>query len=76
IHPSQIALANQVFTPGKAEAERARRIIAAMQEAATAGMGAVSLDGRMIDAASIRQAEVVIEKMAQIERITGREAVA
>ncbi|MCU7886624.1 MAG: CoA ester lyase, partial [Candidatus Thiodiazotropha sp. (ex Lucinoma annulata)] len=73
---SQIALANQVFTPGKVEAERARRIIAAMQEAATAGMGAVSLDGRMIDAASIRQAEVVIEKMAQIERITGREAVA
>ncbi|MCU7816110.1 MAG: CoA ester lyase [Candidatus Thiodiazotropha sp. (ex Lucinoma kastoroae)] len=76
IHPSQIALANQVFTPGKAEAERAKRIITAMQEAATAGMGAVSLDGRMIDAASIRQAEVVIEKMAQIEHITGREVVA
>jgi len=74
--PSQIELANQVFTPGEAEVTRARRIIDAMKEAAAEGRGAVSLDGRMIDAASIRQAEVVIAKMAQIERLEGREAVA
>ncbi|MCU7916915.1 MAG: CoA ester lyase [Candidatus Thiodiazotropha sp. (ex Epidulcina cf. delphinae)] len=76
IHPAQIELANQVFTPGEAETERARRIIAAMEEAAAEGRGAVSLDGRMIDAASIRQAQVVIEKMEQVERMVGREAVA
>jgi malyl-CoA/(S)-citramalyl-CoA lyase len=77
IHPSQIELANRVFTPGEAEVTRARRIIEAMQEAAAEGRGAVSLDGRMIDAASIRQAQVVIEKMDQIEQLSGgREAVA
>ena len=68
IHPSQIALANQVFTPGDKEVERARRIVESMQQAAAQGKGAVSLDGRMIDAASIRQAQVVLEKVAQIEQ--------
>ncbi|MCU7914526.1 MAG: CoA ester lyase [Candidatus Thiodiazotropha sp. (ex Gloverina cf. vestifex)] len=75
IHPSQIELANQVFTPGEAEFERANRIVSSMEEAASEGRGAVVLNGRMIDAASIRQAQVVIEKMAQIERMSGKEAV-
>ena len=57
IHPSQIALANDVFTPDAAAAEKTRRIIAAMAEAAREGRGAVSLDGRLIDAASLRMAE-------------------
>ena len=68
IHPSQIALANEVFTPPEKEVARARRIIVAMQEAAKQNKGAVTLDGRLIDAASIRQAEVLIAKMEQIER--------
>ena len=73
IHPSQIALANQVFTPGEAEVDRARRILAAMAEAATAGRGAVALDGRLIDAASIRQAQVMVDKAEQIQRsLAGR----
>lgn len=67
IHPSQIALANEVFTPTPAEVTRARRILAAMEEAASKGQGAVTLDGRMLDAASIRQAEVVMAKMNRIE---------
>jgi malyl-CoA/(S)-citramalyl-CoA lyase len=62
IHPSQIALANEVFTPTAQEVERARRVVAAMQEAARQGRGAVTLDGRMIDAASIRQAEALLAK--------------
>jgi malyl-CoA/(S)-citramalyl-CoA lyase len=66
IHPSQIALANQVYTPSEAEVTRARRIIEAMEEAAKAGKGAVSLDGRMIDIASIRMAEALIVKAQQI----------
>ena len=66
IHPSQIALANQVFTPSEAEVTRARRIMQAMDEAAKAGKGAVSLDGRMIDIASIRMAEALLVKAEQI----------
>jgi len=68
IHPTQIELANQVFTPGGNEVERARRILQAMRDAAAEGKGAVSLDGRLIDAASIRQAQVLIDKVEQIER--------
>src|SRR5579862_2902393 len=45
IHPSQIELANEVFTPDAHVVEKTRRIIGAMREAATAGRGAVSLDG-------------------------------
>jgi len=67
IHPSQIALANEVFTPPDSEVDRARRILEAMSEAAQQGKGAVSLDGRLIDAASIRQAQVMVDKAAQIE---------
>ena len=66
IHPSQIELANRVFTPGEAEVERARRILDAMAEAARAGRGAVALDGRLIDAASIRQAQVMVDTADQI----------
>lgn len=66
IHPSQIALANEVMSPSAAEVDRAQKILAAMAEAEAAGKGAVSLDGRLIDYASIRQAEVLVEKARQI----------
>jgi malyl-CoA/(S)-citramalyl-CoA lyase len=67
IHPSQIELANQVFTPSDAEVTKARRIMEAMAEAAKAGKGAVSLDGRLIDIASIRMAEALLSKADQIQ---------
>ena len=67
IHPSQIPLANTVFTPAAEEVRRAQRILDAMKQAALENRGAVSLDGRLIDAASIRQAEVVIAQQQQIE---------
>jgi len=60
IHPSQIALANEVFSPPAAEVDRARRIILALREAEAQGKGAASLDGKMIDAASERMAANVI----------------
>jgi malyl-CoA/(S)-citramalyl-CoA lyase len=66
IHPSQVELANQVFTPADTEVDRARRILVAMEEAAGEGRGAVALDGRLIDAASIRQAQVMVDKADQI----------
>jgi malyl-CoA/(S)-citramalyl-CoA lyase len=66
IHPSQVALANEVFTPADAEVERAERILQAMEEAAKEGKGAVSLDGRLIDAASIRMAQNLMTKVEQM----------
>ncbi|MEJ0050607.1 MAG: CoA ester lyase [Methylovirgula sp.] len=62
IHPSQIDLANEVFSPSEAEVTKARRIIEAMDQAAKEGKGAVSLDGRLIDIASIRMAEALLTK--------------
>jgi len=73
IHPSQIELANDVFTPNERIVEKTRRIIAAMEEAAAHGKGAVSLDGRLIDAASIRMAENLLAKLEQIEAREQRE---
>jgi malyl-CoA/(S)-citramalyl-CoA lyase len=70
IHPSQIALANEVFTPSAAEVERAERILQAMEDAAKQGKGATSLDGRLIDAASIRMAENLMRK---VERMRTRD---
>lgn len=61
IHPSQIELANEVFSPPKAEVDRAQRIIEALAEAAAQGKGAAAVDGKMIDAASERMAQTVIE---------------
>ncbi|HUK20225.1 MAG TPA: CoA ester lyase [Gemmatimonadales bacterium] len=67
IHPSQIPLANDIFTPPPAEVERAQRILRALEEAARAGRGAAQLDGRMIDAASARMAQNIVQIAAAIE---------
>lgn len=66
IHPSQVELAHEVFTPSEKEVSHAKNILVAMEEAAAKGLGAVSLDGRLIDAASIRQAQVLVDKANQI----------
>ncbi len=60
IHPSQVALANEVMSPPEKEVTRAKRILVALKEAAKAGKGAAQLDGRMIDAASARMAENIV----------------
>lgn len=70
IHPSQVAPANTVFTPPADEVERAEAILAAMKEGAQKGMGAVSLNGKLIDLASIRQAEVIVGQMRMIRERT------
>jgi malyl-CoA/(S)-citramalyl-CoA lyase len=66
IHPSQIELANEVFTPSEAEVGKARRVVDAMQQAAKEGKGAVSLDGRLIDIASIRMAQALLDKASAV----------
>ena len=66
IHPSQVGLANEVFTPPEAEVSRARRILDALDTAARDGKGAAQLDGRMIDAASARMAENIVRMAEEI----------
>jgi len=70
IHPSQVDLANKLFTPSEAEVTKAKRILEAMEQAKKEGKGAVTLDGRLIDIASIRQAEVLVRKAEQIAAAT------
>jgi hypothetical protein len=67
IHPSQIELANAVFSPTPKEVERAERIIVALKEAEAQGKGAASLDGKMIDAASEKMAKNLIATAAAIK---------
>ena len=66
IHPSQIAMANELFSPSEADVTKAQRILDAMAQAQKEGKGAVSLDGRLIDIASIKQAENLISKAKAI----------
>ena len=60
IHPKQIALANQVFTPSDEAVSEAREILAAMEQAKANGEGATVYNGRLVDIASIKQAEVIV----------------
>ncbi|MBR9762896.1 MAG: CoA ester lyase [Rhodobacteraceae bacterium] len=62
IHPKQIALANEVFTPSEDRVAEARAILAAMEEAKRTGAGATVFKGRLVDIASIKQAEVIVKQ--------------
>ncbi len=66
IHPSQIAIANEVFSPTLDEITRARLVVAAVRDAEAAGSGAASVDGRMIDAATARIFQTVLDRAASI----------
>jgi citrate lyase subunit beta/citryl-CoA lyase len=65
IHPSQVALANEVFRPGDAEIQQAQRLLDAARQAAGNGAGAFLLDGRMIDTPDIRRAEAIVANSRQ-----------
>jgi malyl-CoA/(S)-citramalyl-CoA lyase len=70
IHPSQVPLANEIFTPPEKEVTRAKAILDAMKTAQETGLGAVALNGVLIDAASIRQAQVIVQQMELIRERT------
>jgi citrate lyase subunit beta / citryl-CoA lyase len=61
IHPSQILVVNEAFSPTEKEVEWAQKVVAAYEEANAAGSGSVSVDGQMVDAASIRMARNTLE---------------
>jgi len=67
IHPKQIALANEVFTPSDAQVAEAKDILAAMAKATAAGQGATVYKGKLIDIASIKQAEVIVRQAEMIK---------
>ncbi|MBF9048076.1 CoA ester lyase [Rhodobacterales bacterium LSUCC0031] len=66
IHPKQVALANEVFTPSEAAVTEAREILAAMEAAKASGQGATVYKGRLVDIASIKQAEVIVKQSEMI----------
>lgn len=69
IHPSQIEIANEVFSPTADEVSQARAVIDAVRESEAAGAGAANLGGFMIDAATARIFQVTLDRQAQIDRI-------
>ncbi len=62
IHPAQIATVNTVFAPDPAELAWAEEVVAAYEEAMAAGRGAISLRGKMIDAANVRMAQALVQR--------------
>lgn len=62
IHPSQITLANEIFTPSPEAVSEAREILKAMEDAEKSGAGAAVYKGRLVDLASVRQAEVIVRQ--------------
>jgi len=66
IHPKQIALANEVFTPSEEAVADARAILQAMEEAKARGEGATTYKGKLINIASIKQAEVIVKQAEMI----------
>jgi citrate lyase subunit beta/citryl-CoA lyase len=71
IHPSQIEPVNRIFSPSEKEIEYAKKVVQAFKEAEAKGLGAASLEGRMIDIAVYRQAEDLLklaEAIAEKER--------
>jgi citrate lyase beta subunit len=73
IHPSQIAIANEIFSPTPDEVDFARRVVDAYSKGALEGRGASSLDGRMIDEANVRLAQTVLDRAGRVaERGVGQ----
>ncbi len=60
IHPDQVAIVNEVFTPTADELERARRVVEAFDDGVARGLGAVALDGEMLDAPIVARARRVL----------------
>lgn len=74
LHPKTIAVANAVFGPSEADIEWARRISAAWREAAVGGRGVTLVDGKLVEALHVEEAErtlALAEEIAAMEREAG-----
>jgi len=61
IHPEQVEAVNEVFSPTERELEWAKKVVSAYEEANAAGSGSISVDGQMVDAASIKMAQNALD---------------
>jgi citrate lyase subunit beta/citryl-CoA lyase len=68
IHPAQIEIVNEIFSPTEREVEWAQKVADAYEEASSAGTGAISVEGQMVDAASIKMALNTLE----LARVSGK----
>src|SRR5260221_1343439 len=66
IHPSQVAILNEEFSASAAEIDHARRVVAAYDKALAEGVGAVTVDGKMIDVPTVERARMLLEREAAI----------
>ncbi|KTD19352.1 citrate lyase beta subunit [Legionella lansingensis] len=73
IHPIQLETANRIFSPSSEDVYWAKAVMAAYEQANSAGNGAINLNGKMVDAANIRVAEVIIQRQQLIERELGKQ---
>ena len=66
IHPSQVPILNEEFRPSRQEVDHARRVVAAYDQALAGGVGAVTVDGKMIDVPIVERARLLLEREAAI----------
>ena len=66
IHPDQIDIINETFSPSPAEVEQARRVVAAFEAAEQQGRGSTSLGGQVIDVPVVRRAQRLLEVAEQM----------
>ena len=69
IHPDQIDIINQVFSPSKEDVDRAIKVLAAHEEAQEKGLGAVAVEGRMVDQATVRLARQLYEQAKHLKLV-------
>ena len=67
IHPAQLATTNHLFAPAPDEVTWARTVVEAYEQASAAGRGAISINGKMVDAANIRMAQTILRRQQAIE---------
>ncbi|MEE8406430.1 MAG: CoA ester lyase [Acidimicrobiia bacterium] len=74
IHPAQIPVINDVFTPSADVVEYQRKVLAAFEEAEAAGEASIAVDGKMVDYAVARVARTIIERAEAASRAGGGES--
>jgi citrate lyase subunit beta/citryl-CoA lyase len=72
IHPAQIDIINEVFSPSAAEIEHARRVVAAFEEAEHRGRGSTSLDGKVIDVPVVKRARALLNMTKEFQVTSSR----
>jgi citrate lyase subunit beta/citryl-CoA lyase len=74
VHPDQVAILNEVFSPTPAKVDQARRIVEAFEEGLKTGRAAINLNGRMVDTPIYKQAKAVMERAEAIAAVESRKA--